>query len=204
MEPKDQVLKTAMDMFFRYGVKRVTMDDISREMGISKKTIYQKFKDKDDIIENLISLMLAENLKEIEHISAIAKDPVHEVIETGKYLSKVFSCINPVFIYEIKRYYPKAWKKLEHFKAKHIMHVLESNLKKGIELKIYRGDLNIPLMAHYRLKQFDLAFEPGAFPVDKLSLGEIQVQLLDHFLHGITTIKGHKLINKYKELQDEE
>lgn len=204
MELREKILRSATEMFFRYGIKRITMDDISREMGISKKTLYQSFKDKDEIISNMCDGTMSDNLQEMERISREAKDPIHEVIESGKHISRIFARINPVFFYEVKRFYPEAWKRFEQFKEKNLMRILETNLRKGIEMKIYRADLNINLMARYRIAQFDMALEPGFLANDKLSLGEIQLLLLDHFLHGITTIKGHKLVNKYKELKDDE
>jgi TetR/AcrR family transcriptional regulator, cholesterol catabolism regulator len=203
MELRNKILFAATELFFRYGIKRITMDDISREMGISKKTLYQSFKEKDEIIASMCEVMMKQNIKEMELLTKAAKDPVHEAIETGKHISKVFSKINPVFFYELKRFCPAAWSQFETFKQTHIMRILVNNLKKGIELKIYRSDLNIDLVARYRLAQVDMGLDPTIFKTEK-NLAEIQVFLLDHFLHGITTIKGHKLINKYKELQDEE
>lgn len=203
MNLRDKIISSATILFFRLGAKGVTTDDISREAGISKKTLYQEFKDKEEIICSVCQYTLDAQLKMMQETGKKSKDPVHEIIMTGNQISRVFGMINPVLLYELKRYYPNAWSLLEIFKKKHVMKILESNLKKGIELGIYRSDLNVALMAHYRLAQFDLALEPGVFPLDKVSLGEIQLSLLDHFLHGITTIKGHRLLNKYKNLNEE-
>lgn len=203
MEQKQNILQTAAEMFFRYGIKRITMDDISREMGISKKTLYQSFDEKDEIVMSMCEMMVKQNISDTERIASEAKDPVHEAILIGKHISAVFAKINPVFFYEVKRYYPKAWARFEHFKETHIRKMLESNLKKGVEMKIFRSDVDIEMLSRYRLIQVDLGLDPSIFKTKK-NIAEVQVFLLDHFLHGITTIKGHKLINKYKDLQDEE
>jgi TetR/AcrR family transcriptional regulator, cholesterol catabolism regulator len=204
MELKNKIIEKAADLFFRYGIKRITMDDISRELGISKKTLYASFTDKDQIVDVLTDKALQENIEQMESICCGAKDPVHEVVSAAKYMSSVFTRINPVFFYDLKRYYPAAWNRFQQFKEKHMMRILVQNLKKGIEMKIYRGDLDVNMMARYRIAQFDMALDPTVFPPEKFSLAVTHVFLLDHFLHGITTIKGHRLINKYNEVKEEE
>ncbi|MBC7862119.1 MAG: TetR/AcrR family transcriptional regulator [Bacteroidia bacterium] len=204
MELRNKIITAATDLFFRFGIKRITMDDISREMGISKKTLYTSFKDKDEIVDQLLEYSLCENVKNIDRINENAKDPIHELIESAKMMSSVFSRINPVFFYDLKRFYPSGWEKYQVFKEKNIMKIIENNLRRGVEMKIYRADLNIPVMTKFRVSQFDLALDPTIFPSDKFSLAETNALLLDHFMHGITTIKGHRLINKYKELKEDE
>ena len=202
MEAKEKILKGATELFFRLGVKSITMDDIARELGISKKTLYQHFEDKHQIILEMCSGILYMNLQVIEKIAKESKDPIHEIIQTGTHLSKIFSSINPVLIYDLKRYYPEAWQLLEDFKQKHILGILENNLRKGIKMKIYRSNLNVMLMARYRLAQFDLALNTSILPDINLIMGKIQLTILEHFLIGITTLKGHQLLNKYKNLND--
>ena len=203
MKVRDKIVSSATALFFRLGAKGVTTDDISREAGISKKTLYQEFKDKEEIISSVCLASLDAQLMMMENIRKISKDPVHEIILTGNHISKVYGMINPVLLYELKRYYPIAWEILDRFKKNHIMKILETNISKGIEMGIYRKDINVNLMARYRLAQVDLALDQDVFPLEKVGLAEIQVSLLDHFLHGITTLKGHKLLNKYKKLKEE-
>ena len=203
MKVRDKIVSSATALFFRLGAKGVTTDDISREAGISKKTLYQEFKDKEEIILSVCQASLDAQLMMMENIRKISKDPVHEIILTGNHISKVYGMINPVLLYELKRYYPIAWEILDRFKKNHIMKILETNISKGIEMGIYRKDINVNLMARYRLAQVDLALDQDVFPLEKVGLAEIQVSLLDHFLHGITTLKGHKLLNNYKKLKEE-
>lgn len=180
------------------------MDDISKSLGISKKTLYATFNDKNEIVDSLCELILLENIKIMEQITTFSKDPIHEMIGAGKHMSSVFSKINPVFFYDLKRFYPSAWIKFENFKHKDIMNMVQKNMKLGIAKKLYRSGLNIKIMSKYRVAQFDLALDQLIFPPDIYSLAQMQVLLLDHFLHGITTIKGHKLLNKYKQLKTDE
>jgi AcrR family transcriptional regulator len=204
MDNKEKIMATATELFFRFGIKRITMDDIAREMGVSKKTLYLVFRDKDEMVDLLMEEQIRLNTTCMDEICNEAKDPIAEVMDSSAYMSQVFSKINPVFFYDMKRFYPNSWERFQQFKDKNMIRILESNLRRGIELGIYRSDLNVQMMARYRVVQFDMALDPGVFPSDKMNLAEIQVFLLDHFLHGITTLKGHRLINKYKQLHEDE
>ena len=85
-----------------------------------------------------------------------------------------------------------------------MMGFVEENLRNGIREDLYRKDINVKIMAKYRMEQVGMAFNPTIFPPDKYNIKDVQMILLDHFVHGITTLKGHKLINKYKEIKEEE
>ena len=82
--------------------------------------------------------------------------------------------------------------------------MIERNLKKGILEGLYRTDINIKIISKMRLETMEMGFNPMIFSPEDYNIREVQMQLLNHFLHGITTLKGHKLINKYKEITDEE
>ena len=82
--------------------------------------------------------------------------------------------------------------------------MVENNLRRGIKEGLYRPDINIKVLAKLRIEQVELAMNPAVFPPAKFNIGDVQVTLLDHFLHGITTLKGHKLINKYKQIKEED
>jgi hypothetical protein len=121
-----------------------------------------------------------------------------------KYLADMFSKINPSLFYDMKKYHPKAWDKFREFKEKKVMHIVETNILKGISQGLYRNTLNPKILARLRIEEVEMAMNPEIFPGREFSLLEVQVALLDHFLYGILTLKGHKLINKYKQITEDE
>ena len=84
------------------------------------------------------------------------------------------------------------------------MAMVEGNLHKGVEQGLYRKDMNIPIIARLRIEEIEMGFHPNVFPPDKFNFAKVQMEVFNHFMHGITTIKGHKLINKYKQITEED
>lgn len=204
MLTEEKILHGARDLVFRYGIKSITMDDIAKHLGMSKKTIYTYYSEKDKLIGKLVEFLLHQNTCNIDNILLQSKDPIHEIMEMMKMMASTFSKMNPILFYDMMKYYPEAHQKFREFKEKKIINLIENNLKKGREMSLYRSDINIKILARLRVEQLDLAVNLDVFPPDKFNLVDVHVALLDHFLHGVCTIKGHKLLNKYKELHEEE
>ena len=80
MEAQEKILKTSLELFFKYGIKRVTMDDIAKELGMSKKTIYQFYKEKDDLVNQLCEIEMLKQEVQFDEIQKLAKDPIHEIM----------------------------------------------------------------------------------------------------------------------------
>jgi AcrR family transcriptional regulator len=204
LETDERILAAAKDLFWKYGVKSITMDDICKELGMSKKTIYQYFKDKDQVVLQIAKEEFAVRRKECDEITAESKNAIHEIILMMKQMGEMFSRMNAKLFYDLQKYHPDAWKLFNEFKENFILQSIERNLMRGIEEGLYRPELNIRIIAKLRAYQVEMAFNPGIFPPDKYSIIDVQLQMIDHFLHGVATIKGHRMINKYKDLKDDE
>ncbi|HWY34547.1 MAG TPA: TetR/AcrR family transcriptional regulator, partial [Nitrosopumilaceae archaeon] len=160
MDIKTKILFAARDLFFKFGTKRITMDEIAKHLGVSKKTIYQYFEDKNLIVDSLCEASMCENEVSFKELTERSKDPIHEMIEVAAHMTTVFSKINPVFFYDLQKFHLEAWKRFNEFKKGMVSTMLEKNLKEGIRLGYYRKDLNITLMAKYRILQTDIALTP--------------------------------------------
>jgi AcrR family transcriptional regulator len=204
MEPRERILKGTEELFFRYGIKSVTMDDIARHMGISKKTIYLSFKDKDEIVHTLMEVKLREDEHNCHQLSENSENIVEEMFLHMKQMGTMMGKINPNAFYDLQKYHPKSWDLFKDFKENCIQRLVEEALTKGIRDGIVRKDINPRIMAKLRMEEIEMGFNPQLFSPDKFNVLEVQLALIDHFLHGICTIKGHKLINKHKELTEEE
>ncbi len=204
MIPQERILKSSMELFAQYGIRSVTMDDICKHLAMSKKTIYKYFKDKDELVFQLMNDEVKKNEKEFCCIKEDSKDAVDEIILMIEHIIKVFSNMNPTLFYDLQKYYPEAWNQFKKFKDQHILEMVETNLVAGIEQGIYRKGLDVKIIARMRISLVELAFNPQIFPPSQFLLTQVHVQLLEHFLYGIVTLKGHKLVNNYKQLQEEE
>jgi TetR/AcrR family transcriptional regulator, cholesterol catabolism regulator len=204
METKDKILQGAEELFFRYGIKSVTMDDIARHLAISKKTIYQFFEDKNEMVETLMTQSLRKDECEFKQIQADSENVIVEVFNMMKHMGNMFSKVNPNIFYDLQKYHPNAWKQFKVFKHECMAKMVEDSIERGIKEGLVRSDLNAKVLARLRIEEVEMGLNSEIFPPEKFKMLDVQLAMIDHFLHGICTIKGHKMINKFKQVNEEE
>lgn len=204
MTPEEKILGGSQELFYKYGIKSVTMDDIAKHLGMSKKTIYHYYKEKDEILHKLMQGDVRSHEKTFDIISNESNNVVEEVFLIMKHMAEIFSKINPLLFYELQKHYPETWKLFKDFKMDFVQKMVEASLEKGKKDGFVRHDVNIKIMARLRMEEVEMAFNPDVYPSDKFSIVDVQLSLAEHFLYGICTLKGHKLINRHKELNEDE
>jgi TetR/AcrR family transcriptional regulator, cholesterol catabolism regulator len=204
MKNKEKILTGAKELFYKYGIKNITMDEIARHLAISKKTIYFAFPDKDNLVNSLMLRDLKANHKEFDEIFEKSENVVDEVFTIMKKMTEIFSNCNPVMYYDLQKFYPQTWKLFTDFREKFILSHVERSIESGKKDGLVRLDANTKILAHLRMEEIAMALSGTTFPQDKFNMLDVQLMLAEHFLYGICTLKGHKLINKYKEINEEE
>ena len=202
-ETRDRILSAAEELFMRYGFRSITMDEIARHLGVSKKTIYQHFADKDEIVCQCISNHLEDEKCMAAEIWSNVTNPVEELLLEAQQLKITFNSVHPTVLFELKKYHPKAWEIFQEHKEKWILQSIIDNLKKGVEMGFYRPDIDPEILARLRVEQISMGFDPGIFPSPQFSLNTIQLQLIEHFLHGLLTDKGREFLNLYLQTLNE-
>lgn len=196
---KDRIKQKAHDLFMQYGVRSVTMDEIALQMGASKKTIYQYYADKDELVDAVMVDIIAYNQDCCMKDRASAKDAVHEVFQAMDMMQEMFQNMNPIILFELEKYYPRSYEKFKHHKYSFLYKVLKENLERGIKEELYRIEIDIDILIKLRLETMMLPFNQMLFPQNKYSLIKVQIEFTTNFLFGLATIKGHKLITKYQQ-----
>ncbi|WP_317899842.1 TetR/AcrR family transcriptional regulator [Aurantibacillus circumpalustris] len=204
MEPQEKILKTALGLFFKYGIKHITMDDIAKELGMSKKTIYQFYKEKDDLVNQLCNIQLLEQERHFDEMNKSAKDPIHEIMLISEMMMTMMQNINPMFFLDLQKFYPTGFQRFQSFKENCAYKNVLTNIKKGIELGVYRADLDVEFASRLRMAQIDMLMFGNYFSFERVSFAKTNTLVLDIFVFGICTIKGHKLFNNYKKINEEE
>lgn len=192
-----RILEQAHTLFMQYGLKSVSMDDIASKMGISKKTIYQFYSDKDQLVESVVSKTIAENQQQCDIDTKISKDAVHEIFLAMEMMMNMFQSMNPSLLFDMHKYYPGAFKIFLSHKNEYLYGVIKNNLIRGIEEELYRNDLNIEVITRLRIETIVLPFNPEFQLKIKNNLVEISEEITTHFLFGLVTQKGYKLTLKY-------
>lgn len=205
MEVKEYIISESDTLFCQHGFKSVTMDDIAKHLGMSKKTIYTHFTDKNEIVNMVIENKLNSQKCLIEEGSLKAENAVHEVFFAVTNMREVLSNINPNLFYDLQKYHPQAWLHFKNFRQKNVFKTIHENLLRGIREGYYRTDLKIDIITQMRLEQIDLIFSNGSeYTNGKYGIAQVMAELTEHFLYGICSLKGHKLINKYKDITEAE
>ncbi|RPA67813.1 TetR/AcrR family transcriptional regulator [Cyclobacteriaceae bacterium YHN15] len=199
MEARDKIIEIAKDQFMRFGVRSVTMDDIARQAGVSKKTIYHEFADKNQLVYDTFSSALEEDIIRMEDLPKIKDGIIEHLVGLTHFIRKRFADMNPLVMNEIQRYFPQCWRLFEDFKHGHILKEITELLEKGKEEGFFRPEINTEIIALMRLEQMMVIFDPIKFPPSKYNQVELQLQIFEHFLHGIFTDKGREAYLNQKE-----
>jgi AcrR family transcriptional regulator len=197
MEVKERILTKAADLFMRYGIRSITMDEIASQLGISKKTIYQFFTDKDDLVSAVIERETKTNEVKCLQYQDNAVDAVQEIFIAVEDLDEMLKYMNPLMLYDLEKHHPRAFLKLKEYKYQFLYQAILDNLRRGISEGIYRTELQLEVTAKHRIESAFLVFNSDLFPHTRYRISEVNFELAMLFLHGITTVQGKKLIEKY-------
>ena len=164
MEPQERILQKAHELFMLYGIRSVSMDEIANHLGISKKTIYQYFPDKEALVDSVVAIELTCSTTECENIAAICENPIHELFLSVDNFQEMISMMNPSLVYDLEKYHPNTYKKLNDHKYKFLYEIIKNNLERGIVDGLYRPEINVPILTKYRLASVFLIFNQDIFP----------------------------------------
>lgn len=202
MQLRDRIIEEATSTFFRLGIKAVTMDDIARGIGVSKKTLYTEFSNKKALVYAVMERYLIEDRQVCEETLSENVSAIEELLCLRDHMEKRISQINPLLIIETYKYYPQTWALLAKYKEEYVLDMMKQNLKRGVKEGLYRANIDVDIMARLKLAQFDIAIEGIVFPIDKYNFILVNEQLLYQFLYGICSIKGHQFINNYLKIKE--
>jgi len=174
------------------------MDDIATQLGMSKKTLYQYYVDKDELVNAVFDIILNTNKSQCLECSKKGENAIHEVFLSFDMMQEILTTMNPSVLFDMQKYHPSAYKKFQDFRNGFLYKLIRSNLERGIKEELYRSEIDTDILSKYRLFSVLLSFDPEVFPSNKTNLVYIEQQLLEHFLYGLATSKGEKLIQKYR------
>lgn len=197
MEVREKIVEKAGELYMQFGIRTVTMDDIAAQLSISKKTIYQYFKDKSELVNTVASIHLEVESQRFLGLAEESENSVHELILLSSCLRESMKEMKMNLMHELQKFYPKAWKMYEEFKLNVLKVSIMQVILKGQQEGYFRKEIDPELIAIMRIEQVQTFIIGNLFPKGKRSLEDIQMQLFDHFIHGLFTIEGHQLFNQY-------
>ncbi len=195
---KVKYLVEIMQQFMKYGIRSVTMDDISKNLGISKKTLYKNFKDKDEIVSTLMQMDINLEMEMLCSLVECSENAIEETYSFSKVLTEKLKAVNPSMIYDLEKYHPQAWKLFETHKRIDVYGCIKSNLERGIEEGFYQEHINPEIVARIYSEKIDMLFNQELFPANKFKIEEIYSQMIQYHLRGIVNDKGREYLKNIK------
>jgi TetR/AcrR family transcriptional regulator, cholesterol catabolism regulator len=196
---KVRIREKAKELFLRYGIRSVSMDDIANQLGMSKKTIYQYFTDKNELVDTVVEDDVGCMQRDCMQSAEKARDAIEEIFLTVDKVIEQLSNMNPMVLYDLEKFHVRAYQRFMEHKNKFLLQIIRHNLEWGVKDGLYRPDIDVEVLARFRLDSMMIPFNIDLFPPSKYKLTEVTKIIIEHFLYGVASLKGHKLILKYQQ-----
>jgi AcrR family transcriptional regulator len=201
---KEKIATEAFILFCQRGIKSVSMDDIAQHLSMSKKTIYKWFSNKDEVVHYATSNYLQSVEGDCERCQQEAPNAIEELFAIMDTTRRVFANIHPAIFNDLQKYHASSWKLWQEYKSQYLLEQIVANLERGMAEGLFRKELDVEVVARLRLAQIEVPFDLTLFPRHQFEVLPVQVASLECFMLGIATLKGHKMINDYKQITEEE
>lgn len=197
------ILQKVRCLYMKYGIKSVTMDDVSRELGISKKTLYQYVADKNELVQKVVELEIKDRESCFTNLTHPDLNAIEEVFEVNRMVLQMLKEFNPATEYDLRKYYPELFSLVHKVRREKIYSNVISNLKKGKAEGLYRSDFDEEIIAKLQLSRIESAFDEKVFTQDELMSPRIFKEIFIYHIRGIASDKGLKILDeKMKELNN--
>lgn len=193
---KKDFLIEAVSVYMRLGIKSVTMDEMARQLGMSKKTIYTFVKDKNDLVEQCLDLSHNKEECDIHDICASNENAIDELLAVGELISSRLKAIHPSIFFDLKKYHPAVMQKFDKNKEAFIKPHVITNYEKGKKQGLYRENLNSEIVASMYLLFIDVLFKGDLFQDNKLSFHDIYSEYFRYHIRGLASDKGLKYLQE--------
>jgi len=189
-EPKEEILHRSSQMFERCGFRAVTMDDVSQECRMSKKTLYQLFKNKSDLVEQSVKRVFKKKTEEMLSIEKAYDNAIDAAIAQNVALNNTLEGHIPSMMFALRKYYSRTYEWLVKVREDVAMDMMKDNLERGVEQGLYRQDLHIEHASTLRFLQVISLMEMQSLSQSALEREKLLKESLDLYMRSITTPQG--------------
>lgn len=187
---KLQIIQQVKGLYQRYGIKSVTMDDVAGHLGISKKTLYENFRDKQDLVEHVL---IVEHERTCDFKSAILSrslNAIEEMFELYKLFNNILKEYNPSMVYDIRKYYPALFARVREIRRQSLLESVMANLEKGKQEGLYRRELNVEIIAKLHIFRIESHMDNDLFTQEELTSFTMFHEIFVYHIQGILSEKG--------------
>lgn len=181
-------------LFLRFGIKSLTMDDVARELGISKKTLYQFVENKDHLVRKVLENHISREKTQCLDMAAQAENAIDEMIFVMDSNSQEFAQMKANVLYDLQKYHRDSWVMIRRFQHDFIYRMVVANLERGKQEGLYRSDFDIDIITRIHLATVFSLFDEELFPSSSVRRDVLFREYMMHYLHGIVSEKGLKFL----------
>jgi AcrR family transcriptional regulator len=190
-----QILERAVCLFLKYGIKSISMDDVARELGMSKKTLYQYVQDKNELVNKIIDHEVAKRENMINNPELKAMNAIEATICFTKRINETLKEYSPATEFDLKKYYPDLYKKINDIKKEKIQYVVIRNIKKGKEEGLFRQDVDEEIIAKVHIARIMASANEDLLTLEEYSSAKFMKEMLVYHIRGIATEKGIQVLD---------
>lgn len=172
------------------------MDDVAHELGISKKTLYHYVKDKNDLVEHVVNLELEEGPMSSKNADWDKLNAIEEMLEVHKIVDRMIKTHNPSTEYDLKKYYPEEYQKVQKVRRERIYNFMLNNIRKGKNEGLYRPEINEEYITKMHVSRVEHAFDNNIFTSDEMSSSALFYEVFIYHIRGIASEKGIEFLEK--------
>jgi len=195
-EKRDELIWRSTAVFMRLGVKSVTMDDLANELGVSKKTLYKHFEDKNGLVNAIIEEKLELDRCSCEREIEQAENAIDAMLRISKNVMENVGAVNPTVFHDLRKHYPSAWEKLSKHKWDYVYSQFKSNIEQGMKEGLYRDNINADIIAKLYVANTDSIMSGDLFPWPEYEFGKVFLQTIRFMIRGLASDQG---IEYFKE-----
>ncbi|MBM3935688.1 MAG: TetR/AcrR family transcriptional regulator [Sphingomonadales bacterium] len=191
-------ITTIRDLFFRYGLKSMTMDELARQLGCSKKTIYEQYPDKKILVHAVLGGFLNEHRSEMAALDQKANNAIEKLISMAAIGFQKMKNLTPTILFDLQKTYPELWMELERYRQEEIVGIFKRLIKRGQQEGLFRQEIDPAIVSIMHLQHTNLLLDPIVFGDLNRPLATIFHNIIEVFVCGIATPKGLQLWNTAK------
>jgi AcrR family transcriptional regulator len=186
-----------LSLYRKYGIKSVTMDDVSRELGISKKTLYQYVHDKDDLVRKVIELEISASHSRLHLICRDDLNAIEELVEISQCIGYMLKEYSAVVEYDLRKYYPDLYISLREVRRKNMFTFFQNNLLKGKLEGLFRENLDVEILTKLSVSHIDSMIESEVIDLSEFLEPKFFHEYFVYHLRGIVNEKGLDVLTEH-------
>ncbi len=196
MEIRKRIIAGAGKLFYTRGIKRVTMDDLAEAIGMSKRTIYENFRDKTEILRETVDFLNDENKQKVDQMLSESDNVMEVIIKILLYGLESIDLVTPMYLEDMQKFYPQVWEETIQKGRKSAQTQLQDLLERGKKEGLFRSEINTRLVSRIFYEQLNLIHSNEAFPIEEFPRKELFENMFLNFARGISTRKGIEVLDE--------